>query len=421
VSAAAEPDRAVPPPTVETLEALPSDAWAVLLRSVRTGLQALDDRDLTPAIRRLRAAPTGRLAGGRVRRELCELLARGGPPWRAVLTQLREHDDQLPPAVDAIVRGERAASPPPVAGSATSLERARAEAEQARAEVGRARAEADRARERLREVRDERDAARRRAEGAEGRAAAAEAELAALRAEVGSLEASRTRLLDDLAAAEAERRRAVEREARRQTAEVERLRAELAALRRAEEEQRLVEQRRVEARQQARREAVRAQSEARREAQAERGTKVRPGRPSVLPAGIAPDTTEAADALLHAGRLVLVDGYNLTLQHRSDLALEAQRTWLTQLLSNLAARRRVRPVVVFDGEQAGGGRPRTGSREVEVRFTPSGITADDELVLAVEATDEPVVVVTDDRELRARLLASGADVVGTAPFLWAAG
>jgi predicted RNA-binding protein with PIN domain len=421
VSATAEPDRAVPPPTVETLEALPSDAWAVLLRSVRTGLQALDDRDLTPAIRRLRAAPTGRLAGGRVRRELCELLARGGPPWRAVLAQLREHDDQLPPAVDAIVRGEQAAPPPPVAGSTSSLERARAEAEQARAEAGRARAEADRARDRLREVRDERDAARRRAEGAEGRAAAAEAELAALRAEVGSLEAARTRLLDDLAAAEADRRRAVEREARRQTAEVERLRAELAALRRAEEEQRLVEQRRVEARQQARREAARAQSEARREAQADRGTKVRPGRPSVLPAGIAPDTTEAADALLHAGRLVLVDGYNLTLQHRSDLALEAQRTWLTQLLSNLAARRRVRPVVVFDGEQAGGGRPRTGSREVEVRFTPSGITADDELVLAVEATDEPVVVVTDDRELRARLLASGADVIGTAPFLWAAG
>jgi hypothetical protein len=323
--------------------------------------------------------------------------------------------------VEAIVRGEQAAPPPPVAGSTSSLERAHAAAEQARAEVGRARAEADRARDRLREVRDERDAARRRAEGAEGRAAAAEAELAALRAEVASLEAARTRLLDDLAAAEADRRRAVEREARRQTAEVERLRAELAALRRAEEEQRLVEQRRVEARQQARRQAVRAQSEARREAQAERGTKVRPGRPSVLPSGIAPDTTEAADALLHAGRLVLVDGYNLTLQHRSDLALEAQRTWLTQLLSNLAARRRVRPVVVFDGERAGGGRPWTGGREVEVRFTPSGITADDELVLAVEATDEPVVVVTDDRELRARLLASGADVIGTAPFLWAAG
>jgi predicted RNA-binding protein with PIN domain len=81
----------------------------------------------------------------------------------------------------------------------------------------------------------------------------------------------------------------------------------------------------------------------------------------------------------------------------------------------------VRPVVYFDGEEAGGGRPRTGTREVEVRFTPAGITADDELVLAVEATDEPVLVVTDDRELRARLLASGADVIGTAPFLWAAG
>jgi hypothetical protein len=417
---AAEPDPAVPPPTVQSLEALPSDAWAVLLRSVRRGLQALDDGDLTPAIRRLRAAPTGRLAGGRVRRELCELLARGGPPWRAVLGELRE-DDQLPPVVAAIARGEQVDPPSSGAASRSSLERARAEAEQASAEAARARAEADRARGRLREVRDERDAARRRAEGAEGRATAAEAELAALRAEVGSLEATRSRLLDELAAAEADRRRAVEREARRQAAEVERLRAELAALRRAEEEQRLVDQRRIEAQQQARREAARAQTEARREAQAHRGTRVRPGRPSVLPAGIAPDTTQAADALLHVGRLVLVDGYNLTLQHRGDLPLEAQRTWLTRLLSNLAARRRVRPVVVFDGERAGGGRPRSGTREVEVRFTASGITADDELVLAVEATDEPVVVVTDDRELRARVLASGADVIGTAPFLWAAG
>jgi hypothetical protein len=414
VSADAEPDRAVPPPTVEMLEALPSDAWAALLRSVRAGLLTLDDRDLTPAIRRLQAAPTGRLAGGRVRRELCELLARGGPPWRAVLDRLRE-DDQLPPAVGAIVRGEQADPPPPVVpGSTSSLERSRAELAQARAEVVRAR-------DRLREVREERDAARRRAEGAEGRAAAAEAELEVLRAEVQALETARARLVGDLAAAEADRRRAVEREARRQTAEVERLRAELAALRRAEEEQRLVEQRRVEAQQQARREAARAQSEARREAQAQRGTKVRPGRPSVLPAGIAPDTTEAADALLHAGRLVLVDGYNLTLQNRGDLPLETQRTWLTQLLSNLAARRRVRPVVVFDGERAGRGRPRSGTREVEVRFTASGITADDELVLAVEATDEPVLVVTDDRELRARLLVSGADVIGTRPFLGAAG
>jgi predicted RNA-binding protein with PIN domain len=78
-------------------------------------------------------------------------------------------------------------------------------------------------------------------------------------------------------------------------------------------------------------------------------------------------------------------------------------------------------VVVFDGERAGGGRPLAGTREVEVRFTHAGITADDEVVLAVEATDEPVLVVTDDRELQLRVRASGADVVGTGPFLWAVG
>jgi hypothetical protein len=410
VNAPDGPEHAVPPPSAETLETLPSDVWAVLLPPVRAGLLGLDERDTSPAIRRLRAAPTGRLAGGRVRRELCELLARGGAPWLAVLAELRARSD-LPPLLTALVRGEPAdvAAPPapaPVAASVRALDRARLETA--------------RAKERLRQVRDERDDARRRAERAEQRASAAEAELVSVGDELAGLQAEHDRLAVALSAAEDQRHRAVDREARRRDVEVGRLHDELASLRREVESLRLAERRRAESRRQVERDVVRAEADARREEGTRRSLRVRPGRPSVLPPGVAPGTAEAVEALLHAGRLVLVDGYNVTKQHRGHLPLETQRTWLTQLLATLAAQRRVRPVVYFDGERAGGSRPLAGTREVSVRFTPAGITADDELVLAVEATDEPVVVVTDDRELRARLLRSGADVVGTAPFLWAA-
>jgi hypothetical protein len=412
VSPRAEPDVAVPPPSVGTLQALSSDAWAALLPVVRVGLHALEDHEVTPVIRRLQAAPTGRLAGGRVRRELCELLAQGGPPWRSVLAELRAADG-LPPPLEALRRGEPVT--PPAAAPAVSASGADPAA------LARAREELDRARERLREARADRDDARRRAEGAERRAEAAEAALGATREEVERLTQRLDELREALEDAAADRRRAVEREARRRETEVVRLQDELSALRRADEERRLAARRRAEAERQAAREATAAAEAARREVRAGPGSRVRPGRPSVLPEGIGPETAEAADALLHPGRLVLVDGYNLTLQHRGQLSLEAQRTWVTQLLATLAAKRRVRPVVVFDGERSGSGRPRAGSREVVVRFTSPGITADDELVLEVEATDDPVLVVTDDRELRARVRASGADVVGTGPFLWAAG
>jgi predicted RNA-binding protein with PIN domain len=146
-----------------------------------------------------------------------------------------------------------------------------------------------------------------------------------------------------------------------------------------------------------------------------------PPPPTRLPDTVAPGTAEEADLLLSAGRLVAVDGYNVTLQHRPQLDLAGQREWLIRRLATLAAQRRVRPVVVFDGERASAARPLTGVREVEVRFTGAGITADDELLFLVEALpdDEPVLAVTDDRELSARLAARGVDVVGTGPFVWA--
>jgi hypothetical protein len=295
VSGADEPGADVPPPSAGALERLPSDEWAALLPAVRSGLQALDGADATPTVRRLRAAPTGRLAGGRVRRELCELLARGGDPWRAVLEALREAPS-LPPALAGLVRGEglttsaAAPSASAAAGSSDAVARARKAAERARAEADRARDDADRARARLRETRDERDAARRRADGAERRAASAEAALTQLRSELRASEARGRELEQTLAETAAEHRRALEREARRRDAEVDRLRDELAALRRAEEEQRLAARRREEARQQAERVASESAAEARRAARDRGASRVRPGRPSTLPEGMRADT-----------------------------------------------------------------------------------------------------------------------------------
>ena len=53
--------------------------------------------------------------------------------------------------------------------------------------------------------------------------------------------------------------------------------------------------------------------------------------------------------------------------------------------------------------------------------TTQEMTADDELVLMVETLhepDQPVVVVTDDAELRRRLARHGVDLLDTTSFAW---
>jgi hypothetical protein len=405
----AETSPTAPAPSTAALAALPSDAAAWLLPHVRAALHALEPADVSPVVRRLRAAPTGRLAGGRVQRELHELLAAGGPAWRALVARIRDAAD-VPPSVGRLLTpGEVDATPPPP-------DRARRPAPPATPPATRSAGE-ERARVRLREVRVERDELRRQLAGATARTAAVEAEREQLDRE---LAAARARIVDleaELAGSEAARGRAVDRERRRRDAEVARLEATVADLRRAEQERRAAARRREERAKLAEQEAARAVAARRREVASSSTGRLVPGRPSRLPADVRPGTTEAADLLLHRGRRVLVDGYNVTRQHQADLDLEGQRTWLIRVLANLAARRRIEPTVVFDGQGAASSRPAAGSREVREVFTPSGVTADDELVLAAEATDEPLVVVTDDRELTDRLAATGVDIVGTRPFL----
>lgn len=391
--------RSASAPAASLLEQLPREDWLALLRYVRPALNELEDELLTSRMAQLRAIPTAKLTSGRSRRDLCRLLAAGGPLWRETVERLAG-DEEAARRFAWLLEGEEPpAMPKPAPQPATRPGRLERD---------------DRLRTRARELLEQRDTARRRATGLQARLEVARGRITALEVELERVTAERNDLVRKLEEAAAEREQAIERATRQSEAQLAATREELRALRRAEEErgQRRGRQasRRAAAEQQAQGDSIdRARRLARRLAA--------PGRPSRLPQGIAPGTADAAAALLSSGRYVLIDGYNVTKQHRGHLSLEQQRLWLVRLLEGLVARRGVRCRVVFDGDPTATP-PATSSRRVRVTFTAGG-TADDELVGMVAAlpSDEPVVVVTDDRELTSRLHEKGVDVIGTRPFL----
>jgi predicted RNA-binding protein with PIN domain len=121
------------------------------------------------------------------------------------------------------------------------------------------------------------------------------------------------------------------------------------------------------------------------------------------------------------GVLVLVDGYNVTKhpQGFAERGLEDQRTLLLDLCRRLARRFGAEVTVVFDGGTVGPIPTRLPLGPVEVVFTDPGRTADDEIVVRVNAAppERPVVVVTSDNELRSRVGALGATVVRSPALL----
>lgn len=400
-----------PPPSAADLVAIAADDWAWLLTVLRRALHGLRDEQVTPQVERFRAAPASRLAGGRMRTELARLIAAGGPVWHALRTELETAD--VPSALGWILDG----TPPTGASRVAPTQQKTPRAPRSGADPDTVR----KLKERARALQSERDDARRRLAGAEARAEAAEVRLAELEEALAAEQGRVAELRDRIVEAEAEQARAVERERRRGDGRVAELEDQLREIRRRDESRR--QERAREAR--AREAAEERERAAAREAQRRRrqpGARVVPGRPTRLPRSIVPGTKEEAAALLGPGRLVLLDGYNITLNQRRDLTLEEQRQWLVRKAASLAARRRVQPTVVFDG-RGGGGSGDLGSisRDVRVVFTPDGVTADDEIVLAVLATDEPVVVVTDDNGLRDRVRGHGADLLRVDPFLWASG
>ena len=133
------------------------------------------------------------------------------------------------------------------------------------------------------------------------------------------------------------------------------------------------------------------------------------------------ESVEAAAFLLGRPRaLVLVDGYNVTLQRWADLPLEAQRTRLLNALSAFTGGPSAEFRVVFDGaETLGRGASLPPRCPVDVEFTPPDVEADDRILELAES--EPagrvVVVVSNDRRVRDGARWRGANVVGSDQLL----
>jgi predicted RNA-binding protein with PIN domain len=141
-------------------------------------------------------------------------------------------------------------------------------------------------------------------------------------------------------------------------------------------------------------------------------------RPAALPGGVYGTSREAAEHLVRLpGAVVLLDGYNVAKLGWPQLDLEQQRDRCIASAEDVARRFGADVRVVFDGADVPG--VPTTRRLVRVRFTPSGVSADDALREAVAsiADEVAVVVVTDDRAVLDDVRAGGANTLASRQWL----
>jgi predicted RNA-binding protein with PIN domain len=130
------------------------------------------------------------------------------------------------------------------------------------------------------------------------------------------------------------------------------------------------------------------------------------------------DTVQAATHLVRQpGVLLVVDGYNAAKRGWPDDALAVQRERLLDALEELVARHGTAVHVVFDGADLWTAPP--GRRHLRIEFSPAGVTADDVIVDLVSSlpADRPVVVATNDGEVRHGARAGGANVISSEQLL----
>ena len=136
------------------------------------------------------------------------------------------------------------------------------------------------------------------------------------------------------------------------------------------------------------------------------------GVPFAMPAGVAPDTAEAIEAITDLGvELVVVDGYNLagTVLGRRAFGREG-RARVETIATALRRRTGAAVIVVYDAIDVAGRDTVEGDMGVESVFTRDR-SADDEIVDIVATTRARTVVVTNDRDLRERCAPHGAIAV----------
>jgi predicted RNA-binding protein with PIN domain/predicted nucleic acid-binding Zn-ribbon protein len=135
---------------------------------------------------------------------------------------------------------------------------------------------------------------------------------------------------------------------------------------------------------------------------------------AVVPAGVAPDSAAAVDALAGVdGLTVLIDGHNLLgVLDASTMATGRARRALVAGLGKLARHLGGSVIeVVFDSDLEDGRSSTVTEAGIVVRFAQGDLIADDLIVERTGTLREAAVVVSDDREVRDRCGEYGATVL----------
>ena len=118
--------------------------------------------------------------------------------------------------------------------------------------------------------------------------------------------------------------------------------------------------------------------------------------------------------------MLLIDGYNVAKADGGfeDLQLETQRERLVDAVFTLAKMTDTETIVVFDAQRVPGRRVRRSRRPVVVEWSNPGQIADDYIVQRLEELpQDPVILVTNDRELQERGRALDATVATSQQLL----
>ena len=141
--------------------------------------------------------------------------------------------------------------------------------------------------------------------------------------------------------------------------------------------------------------------------------------PVRLPPGMLADDPKAIEAMIRTpGLAVIVDGYNVSMLAWPGASAAEQRERLCDALAEFQLRFRCEVTVVFDGAEVPGVRP-LRRRGLRIVFSAAGQEADEVVVGEVmfRPADVPVIVVSSDREVRAKSEAEGAVTLGADALL----
>jgi len=141
--------------------------------------------------------------------------------------------------------------------------------------------------------------------------------------------------------------------------------------------------------------------------------------PVRLPPGMLADDPRAIEAMIRTpGLAVIVDGYNVSMLAWPGVSVAEQRERLCDALAEFQLRFRCEVTVVFDGAEVPGVRP-LRRRGLRIVFSAAGQEADEVVVGEVmfRPEDVPVIVVSSDREVRAKSEAEGAVTLGADALL----